>query len=404
MNRIALITLTSLLVFALSCSKKPETSQPAPIVQGVKIETVRASAVDDYYEAVGTVRAKNSSVVAARIMGNIVNVRVREGDRVRAGQTFIEIENRDSGVQIQKAQAGVREGQGAQDEVQRNIRAAESARRAAQANESLASTTFNRYQQLFERQSVSPQEFDEVRTKLEVAKAENERADRMLQAARAKQSQALARIDQAKADVSSARIYAGYSRLASPINGVVVSKQADVGSMATPGAPLLTIENDSNYQLEASVEESQLNKIHLHDQARVNIEALGNQELTCSVVEIVPAADANSRSYIVKLSLPNVSGLQLRSGLYGKARFVTAARNVLSVPQKAITQNGQLVSVFVVDQSGVARLRLIKTGNSFGERVEVLSGLNDGEQIVSEIFAQIKDGTRVRESQQAGAK
>jgi multidrug efflux system membrane fusion protein len=404
MNRIALITFTLLLVLALSCSKKPETSQPAPIIQGVKIETVRASAVDDYYEAVGTVRAKNSSVVAARIMGNIINVRVREGDRVRAGQTLIEIENRDSGVQIQKAQAGVREGQGAQDEVQRNIRAAESARRAAQANESLASTTFNRYQQLFERQSVSPQEFDEVRTKLEVAKAENERADRMLQATRAKQSQVLARIDQAKADISSARIYAGYARLSSPINGVVVSKQADVGSMAMPGAALLTIENDSHYQLEVSVEESQLNKIHLHDQVRVAIEALGSQEVTCSVEEIVPAADATSRSYIVKLSLPNATGQQLRSGIYGKARFVTGARQVLSVPQKAITQNGQLVSVFVVDHSGVARLRLIKTGNSFGERVEILSGLNDGEQVVSEIFAQIKDGTRVREPRQAAMK
>jgi hypothetical protein len=97
--------------------------------------------------------------------------------------------------------------------------------------------------------------------------------------------------------------------------------------------------------------------------------------------------------------LPNISGQQLRSGIYGKARFVSGARNVLSVPQKAITQNGQLVSVFVVDQSGTARMRLIKTGEKIGERMEVLSGLNDGEQIVSEVFAQLKDGTRVRQSQ-----
>jgi RND family efflux transporter MFP subunit len=168
--------------------------------------------------------------------------------------------------------------------------------------------------------------------------------------------------------------------------------------MATPGAPLLTIENDANYQLEVSVEESQLGKIHPGDQASVTIEALGNQQLTCSVVEIVPAADPNSRSYAVKLSLPNISGQQLRSGIYGKARFVSGARNALSVPQRAITQNGQLVSVFVVDQSGTARMRLIKTGENFGERVEVLSGLNDGEQIVSEAFPQLKDGARVRES------
>ena len=399
MKRISLIASMCSLLVVVSCAKKPESTQPGPIVQGAKLETVKTSSVDDYYEAVGTVRAKTSSVVAARIMGNITSVRVREGDRVRAGQTVIEIENRDAPVQIQKAQAGVRESNDALDESERNIRAAESARDAARANESLASSTFNRYQTLFNRQSVSPQEFDEVCTKLEVAKAESERADRMLQAAKARQSQTLGRIDQAKADVSNARIYAGYSRLASPINGVVVAKHADVGSMATPGAPLLTIENDANYQLEVAVEESQLGKIHPGDQASVTIEALGNQQLTSSVVEIVPTADPNSRSYMVKLSLPNISGQQLRSGIYGKARFVSGARNVLSVPQKAITQNGQLVSVFVVNQSGTARMRLIKTGEKLGERVEVLSGLNDGEQIVSEVFPQLKDGTRVREAQ-----
>lgn len=396
MKRITFVVLSSTLL--LSCARTPEKAQPGPILEGAKIETVKTSSVDDYYEAVGTVRAKASSVVAARIMGNITSVRVREGDRVRAGQILIDIENRDAPVQIQKAQAGVRESNDALDEAERNIRAAESARDAARANESLAASTFKRYQALFNRQSVSPQEFDEVRTKLEVAKAENERADRMLQAARARQKQTVGRIDQAKADVSNARIYAGYSRLASPINGVVVAKHVDAGSMATPGAPLLTIENDANYQLEVSVEESQLGKIHLGDQATVTIEAVGDQQLACSVVEIVPAADPNSRSYTVKLSLPNVSGQQLRSGIYGKARFISGARNVLSVPQKAIAQNGQLVSVFVVDQSGTARMRLIKAGQKLGERVEVLSGLNDGEQIVSEVFPQLKDGARVRES------
>ena len=121
----------ALLLLAISCSKKPETSQQMPVVQGAKIETVQPSSVDDYYEAVGTVRARNSSVVAARIMGSIVALHVREGDTVRAGQTLIEIESREAGIQVQKAQAGVREAQDALEEVDRSIRAAESAREAA---------------------------------------------------------------------------------------------------------------------------------------------------------------------------------------------------------------------------------------------------------------------------------
>lgn len=385
-------------VLLISCSRKAEPEPVAAIVSGLKLETLQTSLVDDYYEAVGTVQAKNRSVIAAKVMGNIVALPVREGDTVRAGQTLVEIDNRDAGIQLQKSQAGMREAQDALEEVERSIRAAESTRAAAQANEKLAKTTLDRYETLFQRRSVSPQEFDEVRTKYEIAKAESERADRLLQVTAARQNQMRARIDQAKADIANARIYVGYSRIVAPIDGVVVSKQADVGYMAVPGAPLLTIESSSRYQLHASVEESKLGTIHLNDQAHVVLEALGNADLLGTVEEIVPAADPATRSYVVKIALANAGDIHLRSGLYGKARFVTGQRKILSVPQTAVAQQGQLAGVFVVDQSGVARLRLVKTGRVVGDRIELLSGLNDGEEIVSEGIASLRDGVRVREA------
>jgi multidrug efflux pump subunit AcrA (membrane-fusion protein) len=384
-------------VMVISCSRKAEPEPAAAILSGVKIETLKSSLVDDYYEAVGTVKAKNTSVVAAKVMGNIVAMQVREGDAVRAGQTLLEIDNRDAGIQLQKTQAVVREIQDSLEEVEGSIRAAEAARVAAQANETLAKTTLKRYEVLFERRSVSPQEFDEVRTKYEVARAESEGAHRLLQAAIARRKLMRARVDQAKADVANARVHVGYSRITAPIDGVVVSRQADVGYMATPGVPLLTIENNSHYQLHASVQESQLGKIHLHDQAQVTLEALGNKELSGTVEEIVPAADPATRSYIVKIGLLNVDGTQLRSGLYGKTRFIIGQRKALAVPQAAVTQQGQLVGIFVVDQSGMARLRLVKTGRVAGDYVEVLSGLNEGEEIISAGTAALRDGSRVRE-------
>ena len=396
MRLIILAIFTGLMV--ISCSRTAEPEPAVPIVSGLKTETLQTSLVDDHYEAVGTVRAKNSSVVAAKVMGTIMALHVREGEMVRAGQTLVEIDNRDAGIQLQKTQAGMREIQDSLEEVDRSIRAAESARAAARANETLAKTTFRRYEMLFERQSVSPQEFDEVRTRNEVAKAESERSERLLQASIARQKQVKARIDQAKADVANARVYVGYSRIAAPIDGVVVSKQADVGYMATPGMPLLTIENSAHYQLHASVEESQLGKIRLHDQVQVALEALDNKELLGTVEEIVPAADPSTRSYIVKVSLPIVTGAQLRSGLYGKARFVIGQRKLLAIPQSAVRQQGQLVGVFVVDQAGLARLRLIKTGRVVGDRVEVLAGLNEGEEIIGEGTTSVRDGTRVRDA------
>jgi len=215
----------------------------------------------------------------------------------------------------------------------------------------------------------------------------------------ARRRMALARIDQARADVSGSQVYSSFTRIAAPINGVVVSRQADVGYMAAPGTPLLTIESGGDYRLEAAVQESQINKIHLGNQVRVQIDALGQQELAGTVVEIVPASDPASRTYLVKISIATPGGNQqiIRSGLYGKARFVTGQIQVITIPRKAVVERGQLTSVYVVDRSGIARMRLVKTGKSYSDRVEVLSGLGEGEQIVVDGGTAVNDGSRVRE-------
>jgi multidrug efflux pump subunit AcrA (membrane-fusion protein) len=386
---------------ASSCARKQEPAAiSAEMVQGVKLETVANQTVDESYEAVGTVRAKNNSIVSSKVMGSIVAMKVREGDTVRAGQILVEIDSREARIQTRKSGAGLVETKSGLDEVDRSIKAAESSQAAAEANRQLANSTFRRYQQLLERQSISPQEFDEVRARREVADAEAERAHRMLQSLVARRQQALARIDQAKAEVASTQVYSSYSRITAPINGIVVSKQADVGYMAAPGTPLLIIESGSDYRLEAAVQESQINQIHLRDQVQMQIDALGQQELAGTVVEIVPAADPASRTYVVKISIALPSGNQqiIRSGLYGKARFITGQTQAMTIPKKAVVVRGQLTSVFVVDRSGIARMRLVQTGKTYRDRVKVLSGLVAGEQVVVDGVAAVNDGSRVREA------
>ena len=398
---LTLIVVTLGIAGASSCARKQEQGATgAPMVQGAKIEMVALQPIDESYEAVGTVRAKTSSIVSSKVMGNIVSMKVHEGDSVHAGQVIVEIDSREARIQTQRSGAGLVEMNGALDEVDRSIKAAESNRTAAAANRQLATSTFHRYQQLLERQSVSAQEFDEVRARYDVANAEAESASRVVQSLQAKRRQALARIDQAKADVAGSQVYSGYSRITAPIDGVVVSRQADVGSMAAPGAPLLTIENSSVYRLEAAVQESQINKIHLQDQVRVQIDALGQQELAGTVVEIVPAADPASRTYLVKISITLPGGSQqiIRSGLYGKARFITGQMQAMTIPRKAVVERGQLTSVYVVDQSGIAGTRLVQIGKTYSDRVEVLSGLREGEQIVVDGGATLNDGSRVREA------
>jgi multidrug efflux system membrane fusion protein len=383
-----------------SCDRKQDHATTTPLVQDVKIETVANQSVDEIYEAIGTVRAKSTSVVSSQIMGSIVAMKVREGDLVRAGQVLVEIDSRESRIQAGKSDAGLVEMKNALDEVDRSMKAAESDQVAAEANRRFAASTFHRYQQLLKRQSISPHEFEEVSAKREMADAEAERAGRFLQSLQAKRRQVLARIDQAKADVAGSRVYSSFTRIGAPISGVVVARQADVGYMATPGAPLLTIESGTDYRLEAAVQESRINMIHLRDPVRVQIDALGQQELAGTVVEIVPAADPASRTYLVKISIVPPTGNQqvIRSGLYGKARFTIGQTQVMTIPKKAVVERGQLTSVYVVDQSGIARVRLVKAGKTYDDRLEVLSGLQEGEQIVVDGVAALSDGNRVREA------
>ncbi|MDX2032099.1 MAG: biotin/lipoyl-binding protein [Blastocatellia bacterium] len=169
---ISIIAMLSMSVFAAGCGKQPQVAaEKPPVVKGIRLEPVAFAMIDDFYEATGTIRSGTATILSARGMGVVTSLRVREGDRVRAGQVLIEIDNREAAAQLQKAQAGLREAQDAQTEVDRSVGAAQAALAAAEANKRLAAATLARYQNLLDRKSVSPQEFDEVRARSQIAEA-----------------------------------------------------------------------------------------------------------------------------------------------------------------------------------------------------------------------------------------
>ncbi len=392
------ITLAIVIVVGLigsACGTKPKlTEAKPPIVTGIRIEKVTSELIDESYEATGTVRTKTLTVLSAQIMGTVTSLRVGEGDKVTVGQTLVEIDNREATAQLQRAQAALRQTENGVSEIEESINVARSGKSAAEANKQLTTSTLARYQILLERKSVSPQEFDEVKTRQEVAEAETERAEKMLQMLSARKKQVQAQVDQSNAELSAARVHAGFARVISPIAGIVSVKHIEVGATTTPGAPLLTIEDVAHYRLEASVEESQISRIKLKDPVRVRIESISLEEFGGTVVEILPTSDPSSRSYTVKVAIPGEP--LLRSGLYGTARFASGQRQALTVSNEAIVQRGQLSGVFVVDDASVARLRHVKTGKTFSGRMEVLSGLSEGERIVVGGVSRVIDGSRVQ--------
>jgi RND family efflux transporter MFP subunit len=316
-------------------------------------------------------------VIAAKLMGYVREVKVQAGDQVREGQSLVTLDTRDLDVSSRRAEA-------ARDEVRTAVPEADSAVAAAKANLDLAQVTFGRIQDLFQKKSISNQELDEASARLKAAQAAYDMA-------RARRSQWNAKLAQADQEVRSTEVTRSYADLLAPFAGIVVSKSIEPGSLAVPGEPLLTIERGGSYRLEAAVDEDHLAAIRIGQPVSVTLDS-SDRTLHARVSEIVPAVDAASRAYTVKIDLPAVPAI--RSGVFGRAAFQLGSRPVLAIPAEAVTERGQLQSVLVAD-NGVARTRLITAGLKVEDRVEVLSGLSAGEKVIFPVPRGLADGDRV---------
>ena len=349
MNRFLLFAI--LILMTAACSRH-ETRVAAAGAErkaaAVQVETVAASEIADIYQASGSVRARYSAAIAAKITANILDVRVQTGDHVQAGQTLIALDRRDLEAHLRRSEAARAEAESAIDETENAIT-------AARANFELARVTHKRFEDLLAKASVSQQEFDESQTRLRSAEA-------ALEMAASKRRQVEARRSQAEAEIAAARVALGYATLAAPFAGLVTERKADPGSLATPGAPLLTLEREGNLRLEASIDESRLGLVRVGESVAVEIDGL-NRTVTGRVAEIVPSVDAATRSFTVKIDLPSVPGL--RSGMFGRAGFTARKREALLVPQSAVLERGQIRSVYVVE-GDTARLRFVTLGEARG--------------------------------------
>ena len=388
-----LLAAASLLLPACGKEAAPPSKAAEPaVVREAAVGAVVSGEVIETAEVMGTVRSRTSTTLSSKIVGRIVALHVREGSTVEPGQVLVELEDRDIAAQVRRAEAGLTEAESALAEVDRAIAAAAAARAAAEAQRDLAASTLARYQRLLERKSVAPVEYDQVLARQKAAAAEVERAIAEGQAVQARRQQVLAKIEGAKAEVASTQVQQGYARITAPLAGVVTAKHADVGSLAAPGTPLLTVEDGRRYWLEAAIPESQAAGIHQGQSFAVQVEAAG-LSLTAPVSEIVPAADPAPRTILVRLDLP--ASPRLRSGLFGRVRVPVARRQAIQVGRSAIVERGQLQGVFVVGQDNIARFRLVRTGETRQDATEILSGLTGGEQIVLAGTERVTDGARI---------
>jgi RND family efflux transporter MFP subunit len=328
------------------------------------------------YQAVGAIHSANTAILAAQLGGTVREIRVQAGDHVKRGQLLALLDDRSARAQVQGAEAGVNEAIQGEAEVEQALQAATADRKFAEA-------TFNRYKALLAKNSLSRQEFDGAEARYQGALA-NERA------MAAKKQQILARQQQARSQQDSAQTYLSFSRIVSPIDGIITAKSVDTGTVVMPGTPLLTVEDTARYRLEASLPEEYLPNAKAGETVSVSTQ---QGQFEGRLAEVVPEADVISHTFLVKIDLPH--DCNCRSGQYGQASFPIGEAKRLAVPSSAVLDHGELQGIFVVGADGKVEYRLVKTGKTFGNRVEILSGVAAGEKVAISQIDRLRDGARV---------
>ncbi len=288
------------------------------------------------HEVIGSVQSRFPVAAASRVAARVVTVEVHAGERVRAGQTLVTLDSAD--LRAATAQA---EGE---------LAAANGELARAHADES-------RYAALYPRGSVTASERD---------------------AAEAAYRAAAGRAEQARAAVAQARASLAYATVKSPADGVVIERLVERGDLAMPGQPLVRLYSESAMRAELEVPEALARQIRIGQPIAVSVAAAG-ASFDISVTEIVPAADPHSRTFLVRAVLP--AGANLRPGMFARATFTSGTETVVTVPTDAVVRVGQLTSVRVYNR-GATVVRMVSVGRQFGDRVEILAGVNHGEQVL----------------------
>jgi RND family efflux transporter MFP subunit len=288
------------------------------------------------------------------------------------------LDARDIDAERSRAQAG-------SQSATESVRAAEADVRLAESAFVLARATHDRMAMLQAKKSATAHELDQAVAALSAADAQRTAARSRLAAAEASRAAA-------EAAARAAAITATYAVLSAPFDGLVTDRHADAGSMATPGSPLLSLDDPTKYRLEVQLDEARARLVQSGQPVSVRIDS--DADWMNALVAEIARIDPASHTFLVKIDLP--AATTLRSGLFGRARFSGRTRQALTVPESALIPRGQLTFVYVVDAEQRARLRPISIGASEGDRTEVLAGLRDGDVIVTDPPVSLADGARVQ--------
>jgi RND family efflux transporter MFP subunit len=335
-----------------ACGTGPDSAGIASGPVRAVVQTVTPMDVPQTYVFSGNVEGDKRVTLSTKIMGQVIALRVREGDRVRQGQELLKIKSDDLDAKKAQVKAGAIEAGAALKNVETNYR---------------------RIEELYALKSATQKEMDDI-----------ELAYRM----------ALARVEAVREMEKEIDDALSYSDILSPVSGFVVQKMTEIGNTAAPGIPLLVIEDLTTLKVVIHVPETEIRLFSRGDNVEVSIDATGT-ETGGTVDRINPSGQAGSRQFEVHVLLDRLSTDErdrVRSGMFARVVLEQGSRQVVAVPEQLIVKRGQLEGLFTLSHNNQAHLRWVRTGRRFGAQVEILSGLAAGDRLIASTEGTLKDG------------
>lgn len=350
----------SLTFFNFSCgnNQKEDPVMDNPVT--VHVASVGAQNNSSWVSASGKIEAVNSASLSTRMMGFVEKIYVNVGETVSEGQLLVSLNNTDLSAKRAQAQAAITEAKAAFSNTEKN---------------------YQRFQNLFAEQSASRKEMDDMTAQYEMAKARLEAAEQM------------------KNEVDA---QFAYSNIRAPFKGVITQKFIDEGAMANPGMPLISVEGPTAFEAKVSIPENEITKIHEGDSVKVQIKSTG-VSLQGVVSELSTSARNTGGQFLATITIIETNS-DIRSGMYVNVEFPVAQaegdRNkTITIPQSALVTKGQLTGLYTVSVSNTALLRWIRTGKSYGNTVEVLSGLTADETYIVSSEGKLYNGAPIKVQQ-----
>lgn len=348
--------------FLVSCGEEQKAVPSRP--QSAPSQTARVMVESRDVEVAGTVRAADAAEIGARYGGFVRQVAVHSGSRVRKGDLLILMDDQNLQAQQEKLKA-------LKQETEESIKEARYQSEAAESQKRLASNTFERVRAMYEKKAASKQEYEEAESRSQAAEA-------AWQSASQRVAQMESRSRQVDSDLSDWTAGYEYARITAPFEGIVTSVPAEPGAFVNPGQPLVSLERRGPYQVLFSVEEQLLARVERGHLIRVTVPTLSGSIIEATVAEVSPSLDAASRTYRVKADLPESDSW--RSGLSATVLLPDPIGKSLWVPAKFVDRNGGLDTV-MARQGNEWRRVLVKAGDQKADRIEILSGVNEGDEV-----------------------